>query len=188
LLINIRVGKDVYVLVLRLYQVRIITVFTVFGCWLILSVYIIMSFDFPFVRRFNLTLFLSIDAMIDQTQKLYWLQSNLPNVTFQGNSEISPRPTEHSGWLLHVKRGVSVKPTPYISTFNHSFINHDNVFIPCTNNFDQTRSLYYYKCKWTYHVRKSTASKRTPHASHIAITPNAPLDAVIFHCSLGRSH
>jgi hypothetical protein len=50
--------------------------------------------------------------------------------------------------------------------FNHSFTNHDNVLIPCTNNFDQTRSLYYYKCKWTYHVLKSTASKRTPHASH----------------------
>jgi hypothetical protein len=32
MLINIRVGKDVYVLVLRLYQVRVITVFTVFGC------------------------------------------------------------------------------------------------------------------------------------------------------------
>jgi hypothetical protein len=29
---------------------RVITVFTVFGCWLILSVYILMSFDFPFVR------------------------------------------------------------------------------------------------------------------------------------------
>ena len=27
-------------------------------------------------------------------------------------------------------------------------------------------------------VRKSTASERTPHASHIAIAPNAPLDAV----------
>ena len=31
--------------------------------------------------------------------------------------------------------------------FNESFINHDNVLIPCTNNFDQTRSFYYYKCK-----------------------------------------
>ena len=30
-------------------------------------------------------------------------------------------------------------------------------------------------------VRKSTASERTPHASHIAITPNAPLDAVNYH-------
>ena len=50
--------------------------------------------------------------------------------------------------------------------FNQRFINHDNVLIPCTNNFDQTRPLHYYKCKWTYHVRKSTASKRTPHASH----------------------
>jgi hypothetical protein len=39
-----------------------------------------------------------------------------------------------------------------------------------------TRSLYYYKCKWTYHVRKSTASKRTPHASH----SNHP------ECSVGR--
>jgi hypothetical protein len=46
--------------------------------------------------------------------------------------------------------------------FNQSFINHDNVLIPCTNNFDQTRSLYYYKCKRTCHVRKSTAS----HSNH----------------------
>ena len=30
-------------------------------------------------------------------------------------------------------------------------------------------------------VRKSTPSERTPHASHIAITPNAPLDAVNYH-------
>jgi hypothetical protein len=34
----------------------------------------------------------------------------------------------------------------------------------------------YYKCKGTYHVRKSTASKRTPHASH----SNHP------ECSVGR--
>jgi hypothetical protein len=35
------------------YQVRVITVFTVFRCWLILSVYKLMSFDFPFGRLFG---------------------------------------------------------------------------------------------------------------------------------------
>jgi hypothetical protein len=40
-----------------LYRVRVITVFIVFGCWLILSVYIIMSFDFPFVRLLGVRYF-----------------------------------------------------------------------------------------------------------------------------------
>ena len=37
----------------HLYQVRVITVFTVFRLLIDLSVYIIMSFDFPFVRLFG---------------------------------------------------------------------------------------------------------------------------------------
>jgi hypothetical protein len=36
-----------------LYQVRVITFSQFSGCWLILSVYILMSFDFPFVRLFE---------------------------------------------------------------------------------------------------------------------------------------
>ena len=78
--------------------------------------------------------------------------------------------------ILELGASVCWAYTVYIYFNNQSFINHDNVLIPCTNNFDQTRSLYYYKCKWTYHVRKSTASKRTPHASH----SNHP------ECSVGR--
>ena len=77
--------------------------------------------------------------------------------------------------VLELGASVCWTYTVYIY-FKHRFINHDNVLIPCTNNFDQIWSLYYYKCKWTYHVHKSTASKRTPHASHI----NHP------ECSVGR--
>ena len=36
-----------------LYQVRVITFSLFSGCWLILSVYILMSFDFPFGRLFG---------------------------------------------------------------------------------------------------------------------------------------
>jgi hypothetical protein len=40
-----------------LYQVRVITSSQFSGCWLILSVYILMSFDFPFVRLFGVRYF-----------------------------------------------------------------------------------------------------------------------------------
>jgi hypothetical protein len=36
-----------------LETVRVITFSQFSGCWLILSVYILMSFDFPFVRLFG---------------------------------------------------------------------------------------------------------------------------------------
>jgi hypothetical protein len=63
--------------------------------------------------------------------------------------------------ILELGASVCQTYTVYIY-FNHSFINHDNILIPCTNNFDN--------------VRKSTASERTPHTSH----SNRP------KCSVGR--
>jgi hypothetical protein len=38
---------------LDFFQVRVITFSQFSGCWLILSVYVIMSFDLPFVRLFG---------------------------------------------------------------------------------------------------------------------------------------
>jgi hypothetical protein len=40
-----------------LYQVRVITFSQFSGCWLLLSVYILMSFDIPFVRLFGVRYF-----------------------------------------------------------------------------------------------------------------------------------
>jgi hypothetical protein len=42
------------------------------GCWLILSVYIIMSFDFPFVRLFEIRSFCYYPYLMDEEQTMQW--------------------------------------------------------------------------------------------------------------------
>ena len=67
------------------------------GCWLILSVYIIMSFDFPFVRLFG-------NFVITLIAKALWCFSYIVAVSFIGGWNLSTRKKPPTCGFLQIVR------------------------------------------------------------------------------------